>query len=51
MATTPVFLPGEFQGHGSLANYGPWGHKESATTEQAVLATITECPTVLLVTQ
>ena len=30
---TPVFLPGESQGQGSLAGYSPWGHKESDTTE------------------
>ena len=24
---TPVFLPGESQGQGSLVRYGPWGHK------------------------
>ena len=28
MATTPVFLPGKFHGL-----YGPWGRKESDTTE------------------
>ena len=22
----PVFLTGEFRGHGSLAGYNPWGH-------------------------
>ena len=36
MATPPVFLPGEFQGQRSLANYSPWDHKESVTTEQAI---------------
>ena len=30
---TPVFLPGEFHGQGSLAGYSPWGHKESDMTE------------------
>ena len=30
---TPVFLPGESHGWRSLAGYGPWGHKESDTTE------------------
>ena len=30
---TPVFLPGEFHEQRKLANYGPWGHKESDTTE------------------
>ena len=24
---TPVFLPGEFHGQGSLVGYGPWGRK------------------------
>ena len=32
---TPVFLPGEFHGQGSLVGYSPRGHKESDTTEQA----------------
>ena len=32
MATTPVFLPGEFCGQRSLAGYSPWGHKESDVT-------------------
>ena len=31
---TPVFLPGEFHGHRSLAGYSSWGHKESDMTEQ-----------------
>ena len=31
--TTPVFSPGEFHGHRSLAGYSPWGCKESDTTE------------------
>ena len=30
---TPVFLPGEFHGQRSLVGYGPWGHRESDTTE------------------
>ena len=30
---TPVFLPGEFHGQGSLAGYSPWGCKESDMTE------------------
>ena len=34
---TPVFLPGEFQGQRSLVAYGPWGHKESDTTEWLTL--------------
>ena len=31
---TPVFLPGEFYGQRSLADYSPWGHKESDMTER-----------------
>ena len=31
---TPVFLPREPHGQGSLAGYSPGGHKESDTTEQ-----------------
>ena len=34
MATTLVFLPGEFCGQRSLPGYSPWGHKELDTTEQ-----------------
>ena len=30
---TPVFLPGESHGRGSLMGYGPQHHKESDTTE------------------
>ena len=30
---TPVFLPGESQGRGSLVGCHPWGHTESDTTE------------------
>ena len=30
---TPVFLPGESHGQGSLVGYSPWGCKESDTTE------------------
>ena len=30
---TQVFLPGEPHGQRSLVGYGPWGHKESNTTE------------------
>ena len=33
MAPTPVFLPGESHGKGSLAGYSLWGCKESDTTE------------------
>ena len=31
---TPVFLPGESHGQGSLEGYSPWGRKESDMTEQ-----------------
>ena len=33
MATHPVFLPGEFQGRGSLVGCCLWDHTESDTTE------------------
>ena len=33
MATTPVFLPGESQGRGSLVSCCLWGRTESDTTE------------------
>ena len=38
MATTPVFLPGEFRGKRSLAGYSPWGYKESDMTERQTLS-------------
>ena len=31
----PVFVPREFHGQRSLADYSPWGRKESDTTEAA----------------
>ena len=33
MATTPVFLPGESQGRGSLVGCCPWGCPESDTID------------------
>ena len=30
---TPIFLPGEFYGQRSLADYGLWSHKEMDMTE------------------
>ena len=33
MATTPVFLPGESQGWGSLVGFRLWGHTELDMTE------------------
>ena len=32
---TPVFLPGDAHGQRSLAGHGPWGRRESDTTEVA----------------
>ena len=29
----PIFLPGKSHGQRSLADYNPWGHKESDMTE------------------
>ena len=37
---TPVFLPGEFHGHRSLAGYSPWGLKGSDTTERLTLSLV-----------
>ena len=34
MATTPVFLPGEFRGQRSLVGYSLWGCKELDMTEE-----------------
>ena len=31
--TTPVFLPGESHGQGSLTGYSPWGRRELDTIE------------------
>ena len=42
---TREFLPGEFHGQRSLLGYGPWGHKESDTTERL---TCSERPQVVL---
>ena len=36
---TPVFLPGESQGRGSLVGCCLWGHTESDTTEVTTTAT------------
>ena len=35
---TPVFLPGESQGPGSLVGFRLWGRTESDTTEAAAAA-------------
>ena len=35
MATHSRILPGKFHGQRSLANYSPWGYRESDTTEHA----------------
>ena len=31
-----ALLPGESHGHRNMAGYGPWGHKESDTTERVL---------------
>ena len=36
--STPVFLPGELHGQRRLADYSPWGRKESDTTERLTLS-------------
>ena len=33
MGTIPVFFPEEFHGQRRLADYSPWGRKESDMTE------------------
>ena len=38
IATTPLFLPGEFHGQKSLEGYNIWGHKELDTTEWQTLS-------------
>ena len=38
LLSTPVLLPGEFQGQRSLVSYGPQCCKESDTTEQLILS-------------
>ena len=38
MATTPVFLPGEFHGQRRLVGYCPWSCKESDMTEGLTLS-------------
>ena len=39
MATTPVFLSGEYLGQRSLVGYSPWDCKELDTTEATLPAT------------
>ena len=39
---TPVFLPGESRGQGSLTGCSPWDHKESDTTETHTLVPDTQ---------
>ena len=34
----PVFLPGEFHGHRSLADYCSWGHGELDRTEELTVS-------------
>ena len=37
MASTLVFLPGEFHGQKSLVGYSPWDQKKSDTAERLTL--------------
>ena len=37
MATTPVFLPGEFHGQRNLVNHSSWSCKKLDTAEQLML--------------
>ena len=37
---TPVFVPREFHGQGSLVGYCPWSHKEPERTESLSLTHI-----------
>ena len=41
MATYSVFLSGEFHGQKSLADYNPWGHKESDVTNTFTISIYT----------
>ena len=41
MATTPVFLPGEFHGQRSLVGYGPWGSQKVVHDKQLTLSLFT----------
>ena len=41
---TPVFLPGEFHGQTSLADYSPWGCKELDKIEQLTLSLLLSYP-------
>ena len=38
MATTPVFLPGEFHGQRSPVGCSPWGNRDGERTEQLTLS-------------
>ena len=42
---TLVFLPEEFHRQRSLVGYSPWGHKDSDTTEQLTLSTLSHTHT------
>ena len=41
---TPVFLPGESHGQGSLVGYSPWGRRESDTAEHTHTSLLTLHP-------
>ena len=36
---TPIFLPGEFREQRSLADYSPWGRRESEMTKRPTSST------------
>ena len=40
---TPIFLPEEFHGQGSLVGYSPWGCQESDKTERVTLSSPVCC--------
>ena len=41
LGSIPVFLPGKFHGQRSLADFSPWGCKESDMTEQRLIHSFT----------
>ena len=45
MQPSPVFLPGESQGQGSLPGCRLWGHTESDTTKRLSSSSLTPPPT------
>ena len=45
LSSIPILLPGKSHEQRSLVGYGPWGHKESDTTEQLNEPNLTTEPT------